>query len=354
MKILIIIIALFFTINGFAQKSNKNVDNSTNLIVITLDGLRWQDLFNGVDTSIANNKKFNEGDSLGIYNTFYKKPLMPFITNIMVENGQVWGNRNVNCLGTVANPYWFSYPGYSELWCGFVDTNINSNKYKPNPNYTLLEFLQKQKSYKNKIVAFGAWDAFDRILNEKRANFPIFNAYDKYINKKSKYADLLNKLNNESVKTWGEEECLDVFTHHMAYDYLTTQLPKVMYIAYGETDEWAHSGKYKSYLTAAQQTNQWIAEIWQFVQTHQQYKQNTILLITTDHGRGLGNEWTGHDKSVPHSNETWFAIMGKGVTPNGFIKNKVYQQKQLAQTLANLLGLQYTAQHQVSEGINLQ
>jgi hypothetical protein len=48
-------------------------------------------------------------------------------------------------------------------------------------------------------------------------------------------------------------ECLDVFTHCAAIEELNKNKPRVLYIAYGETDEWAHSGKYRSYLDAAHQ-----------------------------------------------------------------------------------------------------
>lgn len=62
--------------------------------------------------------------------------------------------------------------------------------------------------------------------------------------------------------------------------------PRVLYIAYGETDEWAHAGQYRFYLDAAKQVDAWIKKIWEFVQTDPQYKNKTALLITVDHGRG--------------------------------------------------------------------
>jgi Metalloenzyme superfamily len=328
--------------------------NGVNLIIITTDGFRWQEMFNGIDTAIANNPKFNEEDSLGIYKKYSQSPIMPFVSNYMAKNGQVWGNRNYSNNLAVHNPYWFSYPGYSELFCGYVDDSVNSNGHPNNPNTTLLDFLQKQPTYKNRIAAFGAWYAFDRILNEPRAVYPIFNAFDKYVNTKSSIANTINKLNKEAYKPWDDEECLDVFTHNMALDYLKTQQPKVLYIGYGETDEWAHAGKYKAYLNAARQVDNYIKEIWDYVQSNPFYKNNTILLVTTDHGRGLGEEWTSHKSKIAFSNQTWFAIMGKGVKATGMQKQSAtYYQKQLAQTVAHLMGLKFVCEHAVAEKINL-
>jgi hypothetical protein len=348
-KISILFVCCFlFGYKLLAQKK------ATNLIIITTDGFRWQEQYLGLDTAIANNPKFYEEDSLGIQKEFNGKAVMPFVKNYIGKNGQLWGNRIFENQCAVKNRYWFSYPGYSELLGGFADDSVNSNSYKHNPNTTLLDFFQKQPAYKNQIAAFGAWFAFDRIFNEPRAGFPVFNAFDEYINQKSVIANTINKLNRETYKPFDNEECLDVFTHNMALDYLKTQQPKVLYISYGETDEWAHAGKYKSYLRAARQVDDFIKEIWDYLQSNNFYKNNTVLLITTDHGRGIGDEWTSHNNKVQRSNETWFAIVGKGVKPLGLRKNTgIFYQQQLAQTLAGLLGFEFKCEHSVANAVGI-
>lgn len=60
----------------------------------------------------------------------------------------------------------------------------------------------------------------------------------------------------------------------------------MLYISYGETDEWAHSGHYKDYLNAANLVDKWIQDIWNYVQNDPFYKNKTAIFITTDHGRG--------------------------------------------------------------------
>src|SRR5436190_699749 len=67
---------------------------------------------------------------------------------------------------------------WNEIFTGYPDTAINSNSYAPNPHTTLLEFLNKQERFKNKVAAFGAWNAFDRILNEERSKIPVYSAFD--------------------------------------------------------------------------------------------------------------------------------------------------------------------------------
>jgi len=72
------------------------------------------------------------------------------------------------------------------------------------------------------------------------------------------------------------------------------------------------------------------------------YKNNTTFLIVPDHGRGTGNQWTDHGSGTPHSNETWFMIMGPDTKALGEMKTseQIYQT-QFAKTIAALLGFDY-------------
>src|ERR1700704_4561388 len=72
-----------------------------NIIIITTDGLRWQEVFKGMDSAIANNSKFNQDDSALIFKKYWddvenerRKKLMPFLWSTIVAKGQVYGNRN--------------------------------------------------------------------------------------------------------------------------------------------------------------------------------------------------------------------------------------------------------------------
>jgi hypothetical protein len=349
---------LFFILLGsVVAKAQRQTEN---IIIITTDGFRWQEVFKGMDSAIANNPKFNQGDSTYIFKTYWsnsenerRKKLFPFLWSTIVSKGQVFGNRNLGSHVDNANPYWFSYPGYNEIMTGFPDTAINSNSYPPNPHVTVLEFLNDQPKLKGKVAAFGAWDAFDRILNETRSGIPVVSGYNLMGGKKpSSNERLLNAMLKDSHRPWGEEECFDMFTHFGALEYLRTKKPKVLYIAYGETDEWAHAGAYRSYLDAGHQVDAWIEGIWDFVQSDPQYKNKTTLFITVDHGRGdlKKEEWTSHGNKISDSHEIWFAVMGPDTPVRGELNTsmQLYQQ-QFAQSFAKLMGYTYKASHPIAD-----
>ena len=332
--------------------------NTSNLIIITTDGLRWQELFKGMDSALAVNPKFNQGDSGYIFQKYWsddvnerRRKLMPFTWSVMATNGQLYGNREWGNNMETANPYRFSYPGYSELMTGHVDTAINSNGYPPNPHENLLGFINKQPGYSGKVAAFGAWYAFDRILNEKESKIPVVNAFDSCGgNNPTPNESLINAMLKDSYRPWLDDECLDVFTHYASLEWLKTRKPKVLYIAYGETDEWAHSGMYRSYLDAARQVDAWISELWTFIQNDPHYRNKTSLIITTDHGRGDVNkeQWTSHGKDIIGANEIWLAVLGPDTPPGGEMKEKTTNYlKQCAQTAALLLNLSFKTGHPV-------
>jgi hypothetical protein len=346
-------VLLFWSASVCAQKAEH-------IIIITTDGLRWQEVFGGMDSAIANNKGFNQGDSGSIFQQYWaataterRKKLLPFFWSVLESQGSLYGNRIRKNFVNNANPYWFSYPGYNEIFTGFPDTAINSNGYPPNPHTTVLEFLHNQAAFKGRVAAFGAWEAFNRILNEDRSGMPVVAAFDHTGGKSPNSAEqLMNRMLDESHKPWHLDECLDMFTHHAALEHLKSKKPRVLYIAYGETDEWAHAGQYRDYLNAAHQVDDWIRQIWAFVQSDPQYRNKTALFITTDHGRGdaVKSEWTSHGSDITGASEIWFGVIAPGIKPGGEItKDMQLYQKQFAQTFARILGQTYKAIHPVAE-----
>lgn len=357
MKICLLLLLTVYNLTSFSQKAE-------NIIIITTDGLRWQEVFKGMDSTLADNRKFNQDNSLYLYKKYWdadvknrRKKLMPFFWSTLESEGQLYGNRQYSNKVDNANPYWFSYPGYNELFTGFPDTLINSNGYPPNPNKNLLEYINQQPGYQNKVAAFGAWDAFDRILNESRSGFPVYSSFDKTGGEKPGLVEeTINKLLADSYKPFGDAECLDVFTHYAAMHYMETKKPKLLFIGYGETDEWAHSGHYKDYLDAAHMVDKWIKDIWNYIQSTPFYKDKTVLFITTDHGRGdeIKEEWTSHNSKIKGAGQIWFAAMGPGIIRKGEVKKaQQFYQKQFAQTIAHLIGMEFICNHETGKKIDL-
>jgi phosphoglycerol transferase MdoB-like AlkP superfamily enzyme len=153
---------------------------------------------------------------------------------------------------------------------------------------------------------------------------------------------LLNKLQDRVENPYGQR--FDAFTFHYAFEYLKRKNPRTMFISFDETDQHGHGGRYDEYLRSAHRTDQMIAELWDWLQTQEQYKDKTTLIITTDHGRGKGakGSWKKHNRLGPGANQIWLAVIGPDTPPIGEVKVAgKYYQKQIPKTAAALLGLDY-------------
>jgi len=243
------------------------------------------------------------------------------------------------------NIFRFSYPGYNEILTGFSDPYVDSNAKLYNKNQTVLEWLHHKPAYFGKVAAFASWDVFPFIINDKRSGIPVSThgaiTNGKPLSEKEKF---LNKLINEMPPPFGGIRW-DGFTFELAMEYTKKNHPKVLYIAFDETDDNAHASAYDKYLDSAHATDLWLSQLWAFVQSDPFYKDKTSLIITTDHGRGdeVKAEWTSHGKTIKGASEIWLAAIGPDIKARGIITDKKQRtQSQIAATLAALLGLDYT------------
>jgi hypothetical protein len=353
------IIIAFFLLISLSHVALCQKQKTENVFIITFDGFRWQELFTGADSSLITNKDFTK-DPLGLKAQFWaetpekrREMLMPFFWKGIGTKGQLYGNRYVNNKVNCSNYMWFSYPGYNEILCGFSDDErIKSNNKIDNPNVTVLEYLNRMPLYKGKVAAFGSWDVFPNIINRTRSGIPVNAGFETASGSNlSEHEKFLNQLQSEIPSPWGGVR-LDGFTHHYALEYIKKNKPKVVYISYGETDDFAHDGKYDAYLRSALQTDKFIEGLWTYIQSTPQYKDKTTLIITTDHGRGTVpiETWKDHGTRIAGADQIWFAVIGPDTEAKGEMKEDVqYYQNQVAKTAAAFLGIDYTNEKKVGE-----
>ncbi len=320
-----------------------------NIIIITTDGFRWQELFSGADSALINAERFTP--DTGTMKSMYwsssaeerRKRLMPFFWNVIASKGQLYGNRSYSNKVNTANLFSISYPSYNELLTGNPDPSVKGNEKIDNPNETVLEYLQGQPGFHDKVAAFASWDVFPYILNRKRSGIPINAGYEKVAGP-SPETSMLNEVQDAPFLEKSGTR-YDALTFVAAKSYLQSNKPRVMFLGLGETDEFAHQGRYDLYLSQATKVDQMIADLWHWVQSTPGYKDNTTFIITTDHGRGQKSKWTSHNEFVNGSSQSWFAVLGPGINPLGEIKEKEqHYQMQLASLITQMVGVKFENQ----------
>jgi len=335
-----------------------------NVVLITLDGLRWQEVFRGIDDELATNADYSGFSQSRLRSLQHEsaqqraQALMPFLHSTVFKQGSYVGNRDAASCARVSNDYYFSFPGYSEILTGVVNPTITSNNKIPNPEKTFMELLDGEPEFTGKMAAFASWDVFPSIFNSERNSIPV-NAYHQAEHPLTETDRLLNILLQDIPSPWPSVR-LDAFTHHYAKSAIEVEKPRIIFIGYGETDDFAHDGDYDQYINAAQRTDRFISEIWQQLQSMDAYRDKTALFITVDHGRGEApvETWQHHssrravrespylsrfEEGIVGSDSVWMAAMGAGVAADGLLATGAdcLTSNRIAATLMQLLGVDY-------------
>jgi hypothetical protein len=352
-------LALLFLLFSFcaaglqAQQAGPPL-KTRNVVLIISDGLRWQEVFTGADKDLlTTDHGGNWAKPEYLQKTWWRetpeerrKALFPFIWSTVAEHGQIFGNQNKGSVAHVTNPFAFSYPGYNEILTGVADPKIDSNEFGPNPNVTVFEWLSNQPAFHEKVAVFGTWETFKDIFNQPRSHLPVYAGWEIPYPAKgaSPREQLLNTLYRTTTKL-DDEDTYDAFLQIPLLDFLKTNHPHVLFVGYGETDNWAHSGRYDLVLESAHGFDQFVEQLWNTMQAIPAYKDQTTFILTTDHGRGSGlEEWKEHGNEQKGSENIWVAVIGPDTQPLGERSNIApITQSQIAATLAALLGQNYTA-----------
>jgi hypothetical protein len=325
-----------------------------NVVLITIDGLRWQEIFRGAEDALFTKEAGGVPDNSRdmVRRDFWadtpderRKKLAPFLWSTIATRGQIYGNRDVGGAVSVANPQSVSYPGYNEILTGAPSSVIVSNSPIPNPHVTVLEFLHEKPAFAGRVAACAAWDVFQAILHPARSKFPVWTTRTPASRDQASPRILEVEKWMADIPPITPSEHFDAFVNVVTRDVFARQRPRVFLYALGEPDEWAHARRYDRYLYSIQRCDRFIRELWEWLQAQPEYRDNTTILLTPDHGRGvLGEDWTSHGIKVPRSNETWFAALGPDTPARGEVREgPELHQAQIAATVAALVGEDFRA-----------
>jgi hypothetical protein len=324
-----------------------------NVVLIISDGLRRQEVFTGADPTLLNEKHGGIWDKeADLRREFWRddpnerrKLLFPFLWTMVATHGQIFGNPAKDSVARVTNGLAFSYPGYNEMITGHADPHINSNEFGPNPNVSVFEWLNGLPELHGRVGVYGTWATFKDIFNVKRSNLPMLVGYDlPYSGELTPRQALLNRLYTSTTKL-DDEAVYDAFMQVPLLESFAKSQPRVLFVGYGETDNWAHAGRYDLVLHSAHAFDQFVEELWNTLQALPAYKDQTTFIITTDHGRGGGlTQWKEHGVDEKGSEYIWIAVMGPDTAPLGERSHTAeVRQAQIAATVAAFLGKDYRA-----------
>lgn len=330
------------------------------VIIVTVDGLRLQELFTGLDPMLmeaaeskddAIKKKAGIDDLKKLKADYWRdtpearrEAIMPFLWTTLVPNGIMLGNPAKDSIVLVENGFKVSYPGYAEILTGKPQRRIWGNLDIPNPQTTVMEFVQAELGlgYKD-VAAFASWSKFHYICARKVDAFFNNSGYQRVPDDiATPGMEPLNTLQFDMLTPWDTVRH-DTVTLTLALEYLKAYQPKLLFLSLGETDDWAHNNRYDRVIHGARLVDNALKTLWETLQSLDAYKDKTTILITGDHGRGSTlDDWNGHATKIPGSEHIWTLVIGPDTPARGELANTRHTQGQAAATVAKFFGLDYT------------
>lgn len=299
------------------------------VVVVAIDGVRWQDVFLGADPGLANpseRSRVRAGSTV-----------VPELHRIAQTDGVLLGGDDSRVF--VSSPSTVSLPGYSELFAGRTPTCSN-NACPPTREPTLLDAWQRRDTAAT-LAVVSSWPRIPDVAAADRSKLLISAGRHSTRNLDGlrRDADLGRALERgKSANPFpGDEEYRpDRFTAEVALRLLELTEPSFLFLGLGDTDEYAHQRSYASYLDALGSADRVIRRIHNWLAAQQRLGRRTLLMVTTDHGRAASFQDHGNSKEAAR---IWMLWAGSALRATGYPSTPDIRLADVAPTLSGLLGL---------------
>ena len=262
-----------------------------NVILLTLDGVRWEEVFHGTDP----------GQSLDA-----NPKVFEFLLGTLSKQGPLMGDRKRGESVKVSNHAQNSLPGYQSIMAGSPQP-CNSNACGRISVETFPERIAHDLGFKPEQVAvISSWEKIAHAVEHVPGSLFV-NAGPQPLavgTSADAEAEAINKAQAADSPPWHSAR-YDKYTFAHSMNFLKKHKPRFMFISLNDSDEWGHKGKYDKYIETLRQQDTWIKELVTTLDNMGEYGQKTTLIITTDHGRGDANEWDEHGSGYANSGAVW-------------------------------------------------
>lgn len=285
------------------------------VVVVVLDGVRWQDVFEGVDPKLAQDK------GLAPHEVVRPEQLMPNLHEIVSTRGAALGAPGHGAAITASGPNYVSLPGYIEMLTG-KESPCQSNECNAALERTLADdFAEVAQGWATDVAVIASWPDLARAAGRRTDRMLVSagrhgGATRKLLRFDAESAWLFDAAAKEKPHPGYGDFRPDRYTAALALRYLRKQSPRFLFLSLGEPDAWAHRGHYKQYLQSMVHADAVIGEIEEHLAGLRARGHSATLFVTTDHGRS--RHFAGHG-AAPESGRVWMVATGSGIKARGWV-----------------------------------
>jgi hypothetical protein len=299
------------------------------LVVVAIDGVRWQEIFQGMDARLAPAASSDQSPS--------PAALMPDLHRIAQTAGVLLGGDAARV--RVSSPSTVSLPGYSELFSGRTPS-CGDNECGQTMEPTLLDEWHEREPNAT-LALVTSWSRIPRVAARNPGQLLISAGRASPQNLADEMRDPAFNAAIVRGQTTGpapgsDDYRPDRFTADVGLRLLATRMPEFLFLGLGDTDEHAHQGNYRGYLQALRDADSTIGRIDRWLVSQRRTGKRTLLVVTTDHGRAATFM---HHGGVSEAARIWMLFSGDSIDARGTPTLGDSRLADLAATLRPKLGL---------------
>ncbi|HEX3773966.1 MAG TPA: hypothetical protein VHV51_05840 [Polyangiaceae bacterium] len=286
------------------------------IVLITLDGVRWHEVFEGVDAKLAAEHDLPQNAVVS------SAELLPNLHAIIASHGAALGAPGHGEAISASGPEFLSLPGYAELLSGRKVTACANNQCTGSGVHTILEQMSALSASGAEVAAVTSWSEIAKVtsLGECRAAVSSgrrAGSHRELFARDAEGARLL-ALGENAPRGVGDAEFRpDELTAEIAIHHLKTNAPRFLFLGLGEPDEFAHMNDYAGYLDSLRRADAKIAEVDAELSRLAAHGTRTALFVTADHGRA--DSFVNHGAPYPESSRVWLVAAGSALAARGFV-----------------------------------
>lgn len=314
------------------------------VVLVVLDGVRWQEVFGGVDGTLARERRS------GATPWASARALMPNLHGLVERGGVALGRpgagprRVAEIVAT--GPQFISLPGYLEIFAGRPDPACESNECARPPARTIADDVLDATGADD-VAIVASWPNIARAASADPSRFRLTAGRRRLecgddLQADPEIAALLGI--GARTKAWpGEGDYRpDALTGRIALRVLETIRPRFLFVGLGDADEYAHRSDYGGYLQALRDSDAFLGALVAALDGMGARGRHTTVLVTTDHGRSY--DFRDHGRLYPESSRVWLVAGGDDVRGVGeAAPPRRHTLSDIAPTVRALLGIARTA-----------
>jgi hypothetical protein len=304
------------------------------VVLVAIDGVRWQDVFFGVDADLAERFGLSAEERLDAAH------LVPNLQRLMRREGAAIGAPDTGEAMRASGPNFVSLPGYMEMLTGRSDTGCPDNQCQQVTFSTVADDVASARL--GDAVVVSSWTGVGRAATAFD-NGPLVSVGRHGGSDRARFeedpevARLLADGAEASPEPGYDDFRPDAHTAKIALAYLASGRPGFLFVGLGETDEYGHRNDYRAYLRALHDADRTIGVIAAAVLGLAKDGHPATLLVTTDHGRST--EFSSHGGEYPESSRVFLVAAGSGILARGLVPARFHRLADLGQTIRALVDL---------------